>query len=93
MFRRRFAVQGLSGPWRSADGEAETEKNKNDIHFRSAERAGESFPGDALPRHLHQGGDCHEDRPDRGQSAGRQSLFTLALSQLSEEKENPKHTF
>lgn len=60
------SVQSVPGTRRCVDGEEETTKDQDHVHLCPAEGVGEGLPGDALPRHLHQGGDRYEDRPDRG---------------------------
>ena len=51
----------------------------DDVHVGAAEGVGAGVPGDALPGHLHQGGDRHEDRPHRGQGSGQfRVLFIYA---------------
>ena len=80
LFCSWIALQGLL--WtsrRSSDGEEETATHPDDFHLCSAQRIGKGLSGDALSRHLHQGGDCHEDWPDRGQSAGERAGWCSSL--------------
>ena len=59
--RVRTAVQDVPRAGGHPDGEEEAAEDQDHLHLRPAEGAGESVPGDPLPRHLHQGGDRHED--------------------------------
>lgn len=80
---RRSGLQGLLGTRRSR-GEEETASDTNDIHVGPAERVGARVSGDALPGHLHQGRDRHEDRPDGGQSAGQCIIHVERLASIRE---------
>ncbi|KAE8751718.1 hypothetical protein FOCC_FOCC001566, partial [Frankliniella occidentalis] len=62
-------LQGVPGA-RRADGEAEAAPDPNHLHVGAAQGAGAGLPGDALPGHLHAGGDRAQDRPDGGARAG-----------------------
>lgn len=64
VFSSGFAIQGLSGPRRSADGETETEANPHDVHIGTAQGTRAGLPGDTLSRYIHEGRDRHEDRSD-----------------------------
>ena len=66
----RTALQDVPGPGRHSHREEEAAEDQDDLHLSPVQGAGESLPGDSLPRHLHQGGDRHEDRPHGGQSPG-----------------------
>lgn len=63
-YLRRPAVQSV--PWTrgGAVGEEKAEEDQDDFHLGPVEGARAGIPGDALPRHLHEGRDRHEDRPD-----------------------------
>jgi len=74
MFSSGPALQGVSGTRRGADGETQAEANPYHIHIGTAQRTGTGVPGDALPRHIHERGDCYEDRFDRGESTGMRKI-------------------
>lgn len=83
MFSSGVAIQGVSWPRRSTDGETETEANPYDFHFGTAQGTGAGLPGDTLSRYIHKGRDRHEDRSDRGQGTGRSKeirFFFLILT-------------
>lgn len=67
----RIVVQSVSQSWRSIGREKETATDTDHIHLGATEGAGTSVPGDPLSWHLHPRGDRHENRPDRGSSAGK----------------------
>ncbi|GIY34488.1 hypothetical protein CDAR_498811 [Caerostris darwini] len=76
------SLQSVHWPRRRADGEEEAAPNPNHLHELAAQGAGEGLPGDALPGHLHQGGDCHEDRPHGSQGAGACPFYALRIPTL-----------
>ena len=66
----RPPVQDVPRPGGNPHRKEEAAPHPDNLHLGPAEGARARLPGDPLPRHLHQGGDRHEDRPDGGESAG-----------------------
>ena len=75
----RPPVQDVPRPGGNPHRKEEAAPHPDNLHLSPAEGARARLPGDPLPRHLHQGGDRHEDRPHRGQGPGETNTYIVQL--------------